>query len=164
MESHTFMTQNSLTEAVENTRAKVLVKALDLVRPMSTRAAWAWRQRDKVSSAWLLAIQGPDTILTSTKFREAAAANLCLPSPACAGRVGVTVRGQKKIAKYRDNFQSASLCSDHWRWRQDLLVQFVYQTCMWSGVPAELERGLQSLQWCCQAAEPQQNGGRTAEA
>ena len=51
----------------------------------------------------------------------------------------MTVRGQKKIDKYGDNIQSASLCGDHWRWRQDLLVQFVYRTCMWSGVPAEQE-------------------------
>ena len=79
-------TRKSITEAVENTRAKVLEKALGLVRPKSTRAAWAWRQRDKVSSAWLLAIPGPDTTLTSAEFREAAATNLCLPSPACAQR------------------------------------------------------------------------------
>ena len=71
-------TRKSITEAVENTRAKVLAKALDLVRPKSTRAAWAWRQRNKVSSAWLLAIPGPDTTLSSAEFREAAAANLCL--------------------------------------------------------------------------------------
>ena len=132
-------TRKSITEAVENTRAKVLVKALDLVRPKSTRAAWAWRQRDKVSSAWLLAIPGPDTTLTSAEFREAAATNLCLPSPACAGRVGETVKGQKKIDKYGDNIQATPLCGDHWRRRHDLLVQFVDRSCMWAGVPAERE-------------------------
>ena len=52
-------TRKSITEAVENNRAKVLTKGLELVRPKSNRAAWAWRQRDKVSSAWLLAILGP---------------------------------------------------------------------------------------------------------
>ena len=44
-------TRGKVTEAVENTRAKVLEKALSLVRPKTTRAAWAWGQRDKVSSA-----------------------------------------------------------------------------------------------------------------
>ena len=132
-------TRKSITEAVENTRAKVLAKALDLVRPKSTRAAWAWRQRDKVSSAWLLAIPGPDTTLSSAEFREAAAANLCLPSPACAGRIGETVKGQKRIDKYGDTIQATPLCGDHWRRRHDLLVQFVDRSCMWAGVPAERE-------------------------
>jgi hypothetical protein len=127
-------TRKSITDAVENT-----VKALELVRPKSTRAAWAWRQRDKVSSAWLLAIPGPDTTLNSAAFREAAATNLCLPSPACAGRVGETVRGQKKIDKFGDNIQSSPLCGDHWRRRHDLLVQFADRSCMWAGVAAERE-------------------------
>ena len=132
-------TRKSLTEPIENTRAKVLAKALDLVRPKSTRAAWAWRQRDKVSSAWLLAIPGPDTTLNGAEFREAAATSLCLPSPACTGRVGETVRGQRKIDKYGDNIQATPLCGDHWRRRHDLLVQFVDRSCMWAGVPAERE-------------------------
>ena len=80
-----------------------------------------------MSSAWLLAIPGPDTTLNSAEFREAAATNLCLPSPACAGRVGETVRGQK-IYEYGNNIQSAPFCGDHWRRRHDLLVQFVDRT------------------------------------
>ena len=124
---------------MKNTRAKVLVKALDLMRPKSTRAAWAWRQRDKVSSAWLLANPGPDTTLTSGEFREAATTNLCLPSPACAGGVSKTVQGQKKIDKYGDTIQATPLCGDHWRRRHDLLVQLVDRSCMWVGVAAERE-------------------------
>ena len=81
-------TRGKVVEAIECTRAKVLAKTLELIRPTSTRAAWAWRQRDKVSSAWLLACPGTDTRLTNKEFAEAAAANLCLPSPACAARVG----------------------------------------------------------------------------
>ena len=36
----------------------VLNKVLEAVRPKSTRAAWAWKQQDKVSSAWLLCLPG----------------------------------------------------------------------------------------------------------
>ena len=50
------LTRNRITEARENSRSKLLTKALKQVRPKSTRPAWGWRQRDKVSSAWLLAI------------------------------------------------------------------------------------------------------------
>ena len=64
------------------------------VRPKSTRAAWGWRQRDKVSCAWLLAMPGGATALSNAEFSEAAASNLCLPSPACRGRIGELVRGR----------------------------------------------------------------------
>ena len=34
------------------------------------------------------------TSLTNAEFSEAAAANLCLPAPACVGREGEVIRGQ----------------------------------------------------------------------
>ena len=43
---------------------------------------WARLQRDKLSPAWLQALPGQETSLTSAKFSEAAAAAFCLPSPA----------------------------------------------------------------------------------
>ena len=86
-------TRGRVVEARENVRAKVLAKLLQEVRPKSTRAAWSWRQRDKVSSAWILAIPAPDTMLTNAEFAEAAANHLCLPSPACRGMVGEPIKG-----------------------------------------------------------------------
>ena len=132
-------TRKRLVEAIECTRAKVLAKALELVRPTSTRAAWAWKQRDKVSSAWLLACPGPETRLANKEFAEAAAANLCLPSPACVARVGEIIKGQVKIDLYGDNLQATSLRGDHWRTRHNFLVQFIHRSCLWAGVPAEVE-------------------------
>ena len=44
-------TRGRVVEARENDRTKVLEKALTSVRAKSTRAAWAWRQRDKISSS-----------------------------------------------------------------------------------------------------------------
>ena len=45
---------------------------------------------DKLSRAWLLALPGPHTGLTSKVFAEAMAAHLCLPSPTvtASGYVG----------------------------------------------------------------------------
>ena len=37
-------TRGHIMECLENSRAKVLVKALEEVRPRSTRASWSWRQ------------------------------------------------------------------------------------------------------------------------
>ena len=132
-------TRGRVVEAIECSRAKVLAKALELVRPKSTRAAWAWKQRDKVSSAWLLACPGTDTKLSSKEFTEAAASNLCLHSPACASRVGEIVKGRVNIDPYGDNIQATCLRGDHWRTRHNWLVQFIHRACMWAGVPAEME-------------------------
>ena len=107
-------TRGKIVEALEDTRARLLAKALADVRPCSTRAAWAWRQRDKVSVAWLMALPGSDTKLSSAEFTEAAASNLCLPSPACAGRVGEVIRGRVCEDEYGDNIQATCLVGDHW--------------------------------------------------
>ena len=69
-------TRSRIMAAQEKTASKVLDKVLARMRPRSTREAWAWRQRDKVSSAWVLAILGHLTILNSQEFSLAAAINL----------------------------------------------------------------------------------------
>ena len=51
-------TRSKVVEVMEQLHAKVLNKVLEAVRPKSTRAAWAWKQQDKVSSAWLLCLPG----------------------------------------------------------------------------------------------------------
>ena len=73
-----------IIQQVEKTRAQILTKALENYQPKKARPAWAWRQRDKMSSAWLQALPGNDNHLSNAEFAEAAAANLCLPSPACS--------------------------------------------------------------------------------
>ena len=132
-------TRRRLTEARENWRAKVMDKGLEQVRPKSTRASWAWRQRDKVSSAWLLALPGPDTTLSSAEFAEGAASNLCLPSPACRGRVGELVKGRTTIDEYGDSIQAAALKGDHWRSRHDAMLHLLHRLCQWSGLECTME-------------------------
>ena len=108
-------TRRRVVEAVEKTKSLLLTSFLELHRPRKARHVWAWRQRDKIACSWLLALPGPDTLLTSDQFSEAAAANLCLPSPACEGRVGEVIRGRVKIDQYGDNIQSTNIGVDHWR-------------------------------------------------
>ena len=104
-----------------------------------SRAAMSWRQRDKVSSAWLLALPGHESTLSNVEFAEAAAANLCLPSPACAGRVGEVIRGRVTVDVYGDNIQATSLPGDHWRKRHNSILHLLHRMCMWAGVPADME-------------------------
>ena len=132
-------TRGDIVTAREKSRALLLSKALALYQPRKARPVLAWKQRDKISSAWLLALPGADSSLTNAEFSEAAAANLCLPSPACSDLVGETVRGRKKVDLYGDNIQSTGLPGDHWRQRHDMIKHVLYRLCLWAGLPCELE-------------------------
>ena len=132
-------TRGKIVGALERTKSLVLSRSLQLHRPQKARHVWAWRQKDKISSAWLLALPGPDTSLTSAEFSEAAAASLCLPSPACVGRVGEVIGGNVKVDEYGDNVQASALPGDHWRLRHDNLKFLLYRLCVWAGLRVELE-------------------------
>ena len=132
-------TRGVILECLETPRAQVLTMALSQLRPRSTRAAWSWRQRDKISTAWLLALPSVDTNLTNAEFSEAAAASLCLPSPACSGRIGETIRGRVSIDKYGDNIQSTPLPGDHWRICHNYILHLLHRLCLWAGIPVEFE-------------------------
>ena len=77
---------------------KVLKKALDIHGDRRARPVMSWTQRDKLSSAWLLALPAGDTCLSSPAFAEAAAT--LLPSPAYADRIGCEV-GERRVATLR---------------------------------------------------------------
>ena len=64
---------------------------------------------------------------------------MCLPSPACTGLVGETVKGSRKVDKYGDNIQATALPGDHWRQRHDMIKHVLYRLCLWAGLPCELE-------------------------
>ena len=117
----------------------MLGKVLERVRPKSTREAWAWGQRDKVSSAWILALPGHQTNLTSAEFSLAAATSLCIPPPVCLEREGETIRDNIKIDKYGDKIQATCVEGDHFRRRHDSLVILTHQMCLWAGVACEME-------------------------
>ena len=63
-------------EATEKNKLSLLTRALDLHMPKKDRHTWAWRQRDKLSTAWLLVIPSVETSLTNNEFSHSAAINL----------------------------------------------------------------------------------------
>ena len=131
-------TRGKVVMALENLRSKVLGKILAEKRPRP-RAAMAWKQQDKVSAAWRLALPGGDTSLTNQEFSEAAATSLCLPSPACKGRVGEIVKGRKRVDLFGDAIQSTPLKGDHWRQRHNSILHLLSRMCTWAGVECQLE-------------------------
>ena len=71
-------TRGKIVAARERIHAKLLSKALSLPKSNKSRAVLSWKQRDKISSSWLLALPGGDSSLSNAEFSEAAAANLCM--------------------------------------------------------------------------------------
>ena len=122
-------------EQLEVTRHKLLTKGLQLFHDQGARPCWSWPDRDKQTAAWLLTLTG----LTGPEFSEAAAAQLCLPSPACSTRLGETVRGNKRIDLFGDNVRAAKLKGDGFRKRHDLVKNFLFRKLRSAGVQTECE-------------------------
>ena len=123
------------------TRGALIARGLQ-AHPRQDRAnrpVWAWLQRDKISSAWLQALPGPDSSLTSAEFSEAAAAVLCLPSPSCVEKLGQTLKGRTVVDLYGDAVQSTALPGDHWRSRHDRIKLLLFKLCQYAGVPCQME-------------------------
>ena len=134
-ESRNGSTRRLVMEQLEQTRSKLLTKGLEQFHDPEARPCWSWPDRGKQTSAWLLTLTG----LTGPEFSEAAATHLCLPSPACASRVGEHIRGQKKIDIFGDNLRSAKLTGDGYRKRHDLIKNFLFRKLRKAGIPTECE-------------------------
>ena len=76
------MPRAKITKEREELRAAVLKKALTELDP-TARPVWSWKQRDKLSSAFLLNTPGAHSSLSTPIFREAVAALLCALSGFC---------------------------------------------------------------------------------
>ena len=72
---------------------------------------------------------GADSTLSNAEFAEAAATNLCLPSPACAERLGDTVKGQRKVDMYGYIVQATNTPGDHWRLRHYHIKHVIGRLC-----------------------------------
>ena len=137
--SVTGATRGLLVEAQERIRFRLLTEALARHRPKRDRHAWAWRQRDKLSSAWLLALPGGGDNLTNDEFTTFAAINLCIPPPACLEREGDVIKGRVRVDKHGDLVQSTAVPGDHWRKRHDSIKLSLYRLCLWAGLPSDME-------------------------
>ena len=122
-------------EQLEQLRSKLLTKGLEQYHDQEARPCWSWPDRGKQTSAWLLTLTG----LSGPEFSEAAATHLCLPSPACAPRVGEKIQGAKKVDIFGDNVRSAKLKGDGFRKRHDHVKNFLFRKLRTAGVQTECE-------------------------
>ena len=134
-------TRGKVSEERDKTWANLIKKGLENhpKQDRTNRPVWSWLQRDKLSSAWLQALPGPDTSMSSAEFSEAAAAALCLPSPACGEKLGQVIRGRQVVDLYGETVQSTITTGDHYRKRHDAYKMRLFQMCQWAGLEAEVE-------------------------
>ena len=89
---------------------------------------------DKLSGAWLLALPGPGTGLSSAVFVEAMAAHLCIASRAVTAGGWVertTVRGGPVLDMYGDAIMNCkNLPGDTWSHRHDTGKLAIVKECI----------------------------------
>ena len=128
-------TRRLAMKQLEQLRCKLVFKGLELYHDQEARPCWSWPDRGKPTSAWLLTLTG----LTGPELSEAAATQLCLPSPDCASGLGEVIRGTKKIDMFGDNVRAAKLPGDRFRKQHDLVKNFLFPKLRAAGVPVECE-------------------------
>lgn len=121
---NTGATRKVVVEQLEKLRVSVMMKALTKNPDRRVRLVWSWLERDKLSTAWLLAMPGVDTSLNSDVFMEAAATLLCLPSPVCADRIGCRV-GNRTVDRFGDKVGAAKMEGDVFRIKHDTIKQLI---------------------------------------
>ena len=133
-------TRRKTTILLEDTRAEVLVRSLEQYPDQTARPVWVHPQLDKLSQGWILALPGFKGF-SQAEFTETVARYLCLPSPSCQTRVGVSL-GQHglKLDAYGDNIMSVSnIPGDTFRPRHETIKTVLNSFCTTSSIHAECE-------------------------
>ena len=138
MGCETGATRKAVVEQLEKIWSCVLASNLEKHPDRRARPVMSWPERDKLSSAWLLALPTGDTAISSPVFAEAAAAMLCIPSPVCSDKNGCVV-GDRRVDLFGDGVQAARMEGDGWRTRHDFLKMVLARLFRWAKVPYQCE-------------------------
>ena len=130
-------TRRLIVQQRELLRAAVLTEALSRYPDPKKRQVVAWTNRDKLCTAWLQSLPGPEGF-SNPEFTEALALTLCMPSPACKDRVGEKV-GKSVVDVFGDSIMSEPLPGDHWRTRHDKVKMAINSLCSWARLPTTVE-------------------------
>ena len=129
-------TRKLAIDQLEELRGAVAQHAMSL-KDQSSRQVKSFQNRDKLTTAWLQCLPGPEGMGNST-FSEAMALVLCLPSPACKNRVGQKIKN-KTVDIYGDNIMSAFLPGDSWRTKHDCVKMQISSLCKWARLGSDTE-------------------------
>ena len=133
-------TRRKVTIWLEDTRAAVLVRALEQYPDQTARPVWVHPQLDKLSQGWILSLPGHNGF-SQAEFSETVARFMCLPSPCCQPKLGESLdqRGLH-LDRFGDNVMSVSnIPGDTFRTRHDTVKTVLNSFCMTSAIRAECE-------------------------
>ena len=131
-------TRKLLVRAREELRLEVMERAISLHPDQRGVGVSSWKERDKLTSAFLLSTPSPKYGLSSPIMAEALATMLCLPSRVCADRLGEKVGGSK-VDKFGVRVILKNLPGGHWTDRHNSMEQEVVALCAYAGLPAKRE-------------------------
>ena len=100
-------TRKLVMRQVEEMRGAVLNESFSINTDPSSMQTLAILNRDKLSSAWLQCLPGPEG-LSNAAFSKALALALVMPSLVCRSRVGTPI-GKKTVDAYRNHVESEHL-------------------------------------------------------
>ena len=117
---------------------RLLDEGLTNYHNQAARLVWSWPERAKLSSQWLLSLQGHNNSLTSEEFTQCIEALLCFPSTACSTLIGAQVgRGLGRVDLYGDSVVAAKVRGDGWRRRHDAVKRRILSLHKWAGIEVE---------------------------
>ena len=137
--STTGATRMAITTQLEGLTLSTLTKHLGEYRHRKARPVCLNQQKDKMTTAWLLALPTPQGSISSPIFREGLAMVLALPSPACRDRVGQRIGGGR-VDVWGDVVKcDNSLIGGGWTIRHDRTKGEIMRMLSWSGIVATCE-------------------------
>ena len=133
-------TRRKITTWLEDTRAAVLARSLQLYPDQTARPVWVYPQLDKLSQGWILSLPGHNGF-SQAEFSETVARFLCMPSPCCQPKVGESLdQHGLHLDAYGDNVMSVTnIPGDMFRIRHDTVKTVLNSLCLTSSIRAECE-------------------------
>lgn len=132
-------TRMAVTSQLEGLTLATLNKHMKEYRDRKARPVCLTQQKDKMTTAWLLALPTPQGTISTPIFREGLAMVLALPSPACKDRVGQKIGGGR-VDLYGDAVKcETTLVGGSWVIRHDRTKGEIMRMLGWSGIVASCE-------------------------
>ena len=124
----------------EQTRREVFERAVSLQdrRKLKRLGLSGVKERDKLTTSFLLSLPGPRYGLSSPVFAEALATLLAMPSLVCRDRVGEMV-GRSRVDPFGVKVINAAIPGGHWTQRHNAIEHELASLCNYASLPVECE-------------------------
>ena len=132
---HSGVSNNRIIEARESLLAEMVEKGLSQHPDQSSMAIKAWKNRDKLSTAFLLELPGPHNQWSSAEWGEALCLVLSLPPNCCRDpqKLGQPI-GNRHVDLWGAEVMCATLPGGSWTCRHDRVKCAISSLAVYCGV------------------------------